>query len=91
MHAGMSQCELDTQARSGMVRGRWERFCDGHGTSDASLARLEFFVGCLGWTKANKERKCAGGGWGRSSHRKPRIKTLAGLCGHRDHTAGPRG
>lgn len=71
--------------------GRWEQFCNGHGTSDALLARLEFFVGCLGWTTANKERKHAGGGWGRSSHRKPRIKTLAGLCGHCDHTAGPRG
>lgn len=71
--------------------GRWERLCDGHGTGDASLARLEFFVGCLGWSKANKERKRAGGGRGRPFHRKPRIKTLAGLCGHRDHAAGPRG
>lgn len=30
-------------------------------TGDAAFTQLEFSVGCLGWTKANKEQKRAGG------------------------------
>lgn len=32
------------------------------GTGTAPFTQLEFSMGCLGWTKANKERKRAGGG-----------------------------
>lgn len=40
--------------------GRWEWFCHSHGTGAASFGRLELFVGSLGWSKTNKERKRVG-------------------------------
>lgn len=42
------------------LRGRWEWLCHSQGAGAAAFGRLELFVGSLGWSKANKERKCVG-------------------------------